>query len=231
MILSFYASLRLARKKNYTIKIAAFIILASLFSAVLPLSIIAVLYGPAAVLSFPFFGVWTEKRMPLAPPYQFSQRIITYEIRLLGTEVSSLNPQGHVISNVGAGEAYIYIDSYQITFLGIQLGSVPPSLISTPVFYSIYPLLLPLWVFMTVNTAAAALGFWISKMATTQKREWKLMSLLTRILLGFFFLGAGVLQYPSAPEAGSASFIFGITWLGILIGELVWTDIKKNSHL
>jgi len=217
MLLSFYASVRCARKRNYAAKMAVFVVVVSLLSAVFGISIIAVLYGPVAVLSFPFYAFWEEKRFPLSAPYEVSQRIVVYDIYLGGVPVSSLVPQGRVVSDVGGGVGYVDVASYEVTFLGVEVGSVPESSIGPIVFLSLYPLLLPLWFFMLVNAVGALLGFLASRMAggmpVFQRGELKLMSSLASVILGFVFLGVGILL------SDWIVALYGVVWFGVFIVE------------
>jgi len=57
MLFSIYASYRWARSKHYLIKMAVFIVLAWLLPAIVAWpGLVAVFFGPASVLSFPFYS-------------------------------------------------------------------------------------------------------------------------------------------------------------------------------
>lgn len=245
MFLSLYMSFRWEARENYILKITVFTIIASLISAQVGTTFFAMLgWDDLAILSimlsvlnpsFPFLScdVFSESRLALPPPYNFSQRIRNFQIRLPAMSVLQLVPQGPVERS--NGEDWVNVLSYRLVFLETEIGSVPPdapSVIGTLFLF-----------FLLVNVIGALLGFVLSRLPTEKvpilNRVRDTMSLFLRALFGAVFLVVGIwfstigkviLNSPVSRYYSSynpylyvgdayACVVFGIIWLAIVVVE------------
>ncbi|MDH5782996.1 MAG: hypothetical protein OEZ35_04960 [Candidatus Bathyarchaeota archaeon] len=143
-------------------KIAVFAIIASLLSTqvvtilfgVLGLNLLAflsMLLGGFLNLSFPFsYNIWNEGRILLPPPYNISQWIRTYEIRVPAISVLQLVPQGSIERSLNGGWGWVRVLGIRVVFLEMEIGSIPPDFT-----YAIGTLFL---FFMLVNVTGGAAG-------------------------------------------------------------------------
>jgi len=244
MLISFYASFRWAGRKNYVLKMTILTILISLASAVIGLSLISLFFGPFPLLSFPFYAVWSETMGPPLPPDGYGYWLDNYQIRFLTQDIYSVNPVNYEV--------------YRISFLTQAVGSMPRAdFVFLPqlnrYFTNLFLFTLPFLFFVTVNALGALLGIWASRIPMFQKREVQLLSLFTRLGLGFILIGVGTWLYslrvvtmvrnpPWTGELvavtlfpygadGVAFFIFGVTWLAMVTLEIVWSSIKKRPRV
>lgn len=248
MFFSLYASFRWAGTENYVLKIAVFAIIASLLSAqvvtilfgVLGLDLLAflsMLLGGVLNPSFPFsYNIWNEGRILLPSPYNGSQWIRTYEIRVPAISVLQLVPQGSIERSLNGGWGWVRVLGYRVVFLEMEIGSIPPDFT-----YAIGTLFL---FFMLVNVTGALLGFLMSKlpmdkMPILNRNEWASIGLFGRVLFGAAFLVAGIwfstigkviltgpvsryyCSYDPNLYVGDAyaCAIFGIVWLAMTMVE------------
>jgi len=238
MLLSLYASFRWARTEGFFLKIGTFIFLASLLSTVVGSSLLALLFGPLPLLSFPFYQLSGERRIILPAPYNYSQRIPSYEIRFLTMEILSLVPQDPVDGSFNGG--WVMVQGYRVVFWGSEVGSLPVG--------SEYRSTLFFLFFVLVNVLGALLGFLISRAQIFQSKKWMAIGSIGRVLLGVVILGVGLwfstlgevvrtgpptgyfYSYDPLRHLGDAFVfaLFGITWLAIIVGEMVWRNIVKK---
>lgn len=134
MFLSMYASYRWAKSKHYTIKMAAFIVLASLLSSIFAWPSIAgvILGGPCSVLSFPFYSASSIGDNPLLQFYQ-----IHFLIWVIDTNPFIL----FMLANI----------------LGAALGYLINKSLVFPENYGLRGLLL----FIALGVAIIWVGFWL----------------------------------------------------------------------
>jgi hypothetical protein len=238
MLISLYASYRLARRKQYTAKIATLVIFVSFFSAYFGVCIGAFLLGPLPVLSFPFYAIQDEMHGAPLPPDGYSLWIHTYRVHFLAAELSNLK------ANDSASLGTYRLYGYHILFLNQEIGYITtPYSSSYPLSYT---LSFPFAFFLLVNTAGAIIGYAMSKQKTLEKSKWKLKASFGKIALGVLITTTGILisnigvattvrnppwtgqyvtitLYPYQKDAG-AFFIFGITWLVMVILDFAWTQ-------
>lgn len=240
MLLSLYASFRLSGEKHYFIKICVLILLLSFFSTIADPYFLGALPGFLFwffhLLSFPFYSWFAERRVPLAPPYTYSQRILTHDIRFLSKEILWLIPQGPVTASGDAG--YVNIASFRVILFSMEIGSVPPDL--PHVFTALFLFL------VLVNAVGALLGYQLSKVKRIKELEFVESDFLIATLIGVFILGAGILLASIEPITGPTSpyyydydpyenrgqgiafVIFGAIWLAINILSFAWIREPKK---
>jgi hypothetical protein len=196
------------------------------------LTLLFMLLGGFLNLSFPFsYNIFDESRILLPPPYNASQWLRTYAIRVPTTSILQLVPQGPVERSLG-DLGWVRVLSYRVVFLDIEIGSVPPDVI-----YAI-------GIFLLVNVTGALLGFLMSKLPLDKiwilrRGEGHAVSLFGRLFIGVAFVAAGIwfstigkviLTGPVSRFYSSynpylyigdavACLIFGIVWLAIIIVE------------
>lgn len=247
MFLSLYASFRWTGTKNYVWKIVIFVMVASLLSAQVitilfgalgldGLALLFMLLGGCLNLSFPFsYNIFDEGRILLPPPYNASQWLRTYAIRVPTTSILQLVPQGPVERSLG-DLGWVRVLSYRVVFLDIEIGSVPPDVTyAAGILFSF---------FLLVNATGALLGFLMSKLPLDKiwilrRGERHAVSLFGRVFIGVAFVAAGIwfstigkviLTGPVSKFYSSynpylyigdavACLIFGIVWLAITIVE------------
>jgi hypothetical protein len=238
MLLSLYASFRLARGKHYIVKIATLIILISFFSALFGVCMGWFLLGPLPILSFPFYAIQDEMHGAPIPPEGYSFWIHTYRIHFLTTELSTLK------ANDSASIGTYHLYGYHILFLNHEIGYTnTPYSTSYPLSYT---LTFPFSFFLLVNAAGAMIGYVMSKWKTLNKSQWRLKAFFGQIALGVAITAAGmylsnigvattvrnppwtgdyytITLYPYQLDGG-AFFIYGITWLVMIILEFAWTQ-------
>ncbi len=246
MFFSWYASFRWAGTEQYVLKIAVFTIVASLLSAqvftllfgMLGFDTFAILFwwlGGLASLSFPFYYIWGESRIPLPSPHIYSQWIPTYEIRVPPISVLQLVPQG-LVERALNGEGLVNVLSYRVVFLEMEIGSVP-----SDAAYVIGTVFL---FFMVVNVVGALLGFAMSKIPMDKlpkidRIKWDSIGLFLRVLFGAIFVAVGLWfstigkVFLTGPVSGYyhsynpnlyiadafVCLVFGIVWLAIVVAE------------
>ena len=238
MLLSLYASYRMAKGKHYIVKIATLIILISFFSAFFGVCIGWFLLGPLPILSFPFYAIQDEMHGAPTPPEGYSFWIHTYRIHFLTAELSNLK------ANDSANTGTYHLFGYHVLFLNHEIGYI-----NTPYSFGYplsYTLSFPFAFFLLVNTAGAIIGYAMSNWKTLNKSKWKLIAFFGQITLGVLITAAGVLLsnigvattvrnppwtgeyytitlYPYHEDAG-AFLIFGITWTVITILDFAWAQ-------
>jgi len=216
MLLSFYGSFRWARKENYVLKTAALVIVSSLLSAVFGLHIISVYFGPATLLSFPLYGVWDETMGPPIAGQSYGEWIYYYRMRFLAGRFYAADPVGY--------------ESYRVTFLFIDIGSFPHRdfvfIPSAGFFGNVYLFILPLLLFLFMNSLGALAGYLFSKSPLVQKSELRRPGFIAKVALGII-LPALAVALPLQLFDAYAFFTFGITWLVIIVGERLMTKEKK----
>jgi hypothetical protein len=214
------------------------IILISLFSAYFGVCIGSFILGPLPILSFPFYAIQDEMHGAPLPPDGYSFWIHTYRIHFLTAELSNLK------ANDSASTGTYHLYGYHILFLNQEIDYI-----TTPYFSSYplsYTLSFPFAFFILVNTAGAIIGYAMSKRKTLNKSKGKPTVFFGQIALGVLITTAGILLsnigvattvrnppwtgeyvaitlYPYQEDAG-AFFIFGITWLVMIILDFAWTQ-------
>jgi hypothetical protein len=219
MFFSVYASFRWAGTEHYLVKIAGFVLVASLLSA----HVFAFVFGFlgwdsfALVLlmvgafnpSFPFlsYNVYAESRLALPPPYNISQRLRTYEIRVPALSVLQLLPHGFVERSLN-GIGWVNVVHYRVVLLNTEIGTIPPDIFSSiGVLFAF---------FLLMNLAGALLGFALTKLpldklAVRHRLGGVSVGLLARVLIGVVFVVVGV-WFP-------ACLWFGLLWLAMIVVE------------
>lgn len=247
MFLSFYASFRWAGTENYLWKIAIFVMVASLLSAQVVtiffgalgldgLALLSMLLGRFLSLSFPFScNIFDEGRILLPSPYNGSQWLRTYAIRVPAISILQLVPQGLVERSLGDW-GWVRVLGYRVVFLDTEIGSIPPDI--THAIGTLFSF------FLLVNVTGALLGFLMSKLPLDKIRilrrcERHAMSLFGRVIFGATFLVAGIwfstigkviltgpvsryyVSYNPSLYVGDAfsCVIFGIVWLAMTMIE------------
>jgi hypothetical protein len=238
MLLSAYASYRLARRKHFIAKIATLIILVSFFSAYFGVCIGWFLFGPLPILSFPFYAIQDEMHGAPVPPDGYSFWIHTYRIHFLTAELSNLKAN----DTASTGTHHLY--GYHILFLNHEIGYI------TTAYSSSYPLSytlsFPFAFFLLVNTAGAILGYVMSSWKVLNENKRRLTLFFGKIALGILITATGILlinigvttSVRNPPwtggyvtvtlhpyqEDGGVFFIFGISWLILVILDFAWTQ-------
>jgi len=223
-----YASCRWARGKNYVLKTTTMILVFSFLSAVLGLSVLSyTLLGPLPLLSFPFHDYWTERRLVLPQPYEFSYEVSCYDICFVTTPVFQFVPQGPVTRELSLGEGWVQVDSFRVVLLDMEIGTVPYGSILSLLFLF----------FIAVNALGALLGFLINKIRITQKNKLGSIAFWAPVALGIIILAYGIWLYtrgetfqtgpwskyyyshsPSCLSFGAfTSVMFGISWLIMIL--------------
>ncbi len=236
MLFYAYASFRWARGRNYVVKTTALIMVLSVSSAVLGL-MSTLLLGPFPFLSFPFYAEWGERRINLAQPFEFSDRIVSYEIRFATAPVFQLVPQGPVVQDLGDGMGKVQVVSYRIVLVDTEIGAIRPEFILITLFLF----------FLIVNAVEAVLGFSISKIRIIEKTELGSIGFWWRVTLGIVVLAFGVWLFTIGEVAQTspssryyysynlypyvydafAFVIFGIGWLVLMIAE---KSLESNKN-
>lgn len=237
MLLSLYASFRWVGSKNYLLKISLFIVVASFFSAgfgVFVGSLFLSLFLPLLflhfILSFPFYMVFTERRIALAPPFVYSQRVSVWEIRFLMMKILQVVPHGPVVSSGIDEMGLVQEVGYRVILFSTEIGSIP--------FNIVYVLSLFFLFFVLVNIAGALAGYCMSKVKKIKELEGKPVGRWVRIAFGIALLAVGIMLSTMAPLIGGPEssyyhsydpnyyrfqgfpfIVNGILWLVIFIAE------------
>jgi len=240
MLFSIYASFRWARTRRYILKIGVFVVALSLLSA-LALGPLVMLFGPLPFLSFPFYGWWTQGRLSLPQPYNYSDRIGCYEAFFLTVFIFQLVPQGSRIGSDYFGDGRgIQVVSYRVVLLDTEMGTIRPDFT--------YAWSMVFLFFLLINVIGAVLGFGIRKIQILQKTKWGQFGFLSRVALAIVVLSAGIwlpstnalhtskyyVDYSGYDGDALAFVMFGIVWLTTIILEnlsLVARGPGKNSSM
>ena len=238
MLISLCASYRLARRKHFVVKIATLIILVSFFSAFFGVCMGWFFFGPLPILSFPFYAIQDEVHGAPVSPDGYSFWIHTYRIHFLTAELSNLK------ANDSASTGTYQLYGYHVLFLNQEIGYI-----TTPYSFGYplsYTLSFPFAFFLLVNTVGAIIGYYMGNWKALNRGKWRLTAFFGQIALGVLITTAGILLsnigvattvrnppwtgeyvtvtlYPYQEDAG-AFFIFGITWLVMIILDFAWTQ-------
>jgi len=180
-----YASFRWARGKNHVRKTAVLIILLSLLSTVFGSPISVYVSGPSPFLSFPFYQIWDERRLELAPPYEYSYEVSCFDICFVIAPVFQFVPQGPVTGELGQGEGWVQVNSFRVVLLDVEIGAIPSRVMGITLFMF----------FIAVNTLGALLGFLVSKTRITEKTRLRSNAFLGSVALGIIILAYGISLY------------------------------------
>ena len=185
MLFSMYASYRWARGKNYVRKTAVLLIVFSFLSTVFGSPISVYISGPSPFLSFPFYQIWDERRLELAPPYEYSYEVSCFDICFATAPVFQFVPQGPVTGDLSAGEGWVQVVSYRIVLLDVESGAIPSGVMGITLFMF----------FIAVNTLGALLGFLASKIRIIEKTMLRSNAFLGFVALGIIILAYGISLY------------------------------------
>jgi len=132
------------------------------------------------------------------------------QMRFVGSTIYSVDPVA-------------FAHAYQLSFLGINIGSFPhrgymPTAFLSEYFGNPWLFALPLLLLLVTNSIGALIGFLTSKSSIAGKSELRQLSLISRVALGPA-LAIVVLVLPLSPFDAYCFFVFGITWLVLIVGE------------
>jgi hypothetical protein len=198
MLFSIYASFRWARKRHYVLKIGVFVIALSFFCT-LALGPLTMLFGPLPFLSFPFYGIWTERRLNLPQPYNYSDRIGCYEAYFLTAPIFQLVAQGPVI-----GERRIQLLSYRVVLLNTEIGTISPEFTHASSVIFLF--------FILINALGAVLGFGIRRAQIMQKTEWGSFGFLSRVALAIVVFSTAIWLSSIYGVHNTSRYYFGYDW-------------------
>jgi hypothetical protein len=223
-----YASFRWARGKDYVRKTVVLVILFSFLSTVFGSPISVIISGASPFLSFPFYQIWDERRLELAPPYEFSFEVSCFDICFVTVPVFQFVPQGPV-TGMGQGEGWVQVDSFRVVLLDVEIGAIPSGVMGIMLFMF----------FIAVNTLGALLGFLASKTRIIEKARLRSNAFLVLVALGIITLAYGISLYatgttvltgpwsryyhsyplylPYYYSGALACIIFGISWTTMIL--------------